>query len=330
MKNSSLAFYVHWPFCEIKCPYCDFNSYKRKIVDQTYWVDGYLQSIKFWSSKLKNKKINSVFFGGGTPSLLNPKIVGNLLDKIDCAWGISSTCEITIEANPNSVCETKIKELKKIGFNRVSIGIQALNDKDLRNLGRDHNKDQALKAIATVDKWFVNYNLDFIYGRQFQSISNWEDELSQIIALGSNHLSLYQLTIEENTNFFKLHKKGLLKGLPSQELASDMFEITNKLCRNGGYKKYETSNFAKKGFKCTHNLSYWNYQDYVGIGPGAHGRITLSGKKHSTMEEKNPDIWLKRKKVPGNISPKISLLKRKDVFEEKLIMNLRIFNKIPF
>ncbi len=329
MSSSSLALYIHWPFCKIKCPYCDFNSYKRENINQSHWVEGYLRSIDFWYSKLGKKKIGSVFFGGGTPSLLRPDFVSKLLERIDSAWGIDSGCEITIEANPNSICSSKFKEFRTVGLNRVSVGVQALNNQDLKNLGRDHDREQAFEAIDIVKKWFDNYNLDFIYGRQFQSTSDWEDELSQIISLGSSHLSLYQLTIEENTNFYKLYRKDLLKGIPGQEIASEMFDITYQLCKESSFKQYETSNFAKKGFKCKHNLSYWNYNDYIGIGPGAHGRVTLSGKKHSTEEDRNPDIWLRKKESLKSVSPKISLINKRVFFEEKLIMNLRVSKEIP-
>ena len=285
--------------------------------------------MELWSSRLDERKITSIFFGGGTPSLLDPTHLELILKKIDALWGINSNCEITIEANPNSVSCKKFKGLYDIGINRVSVGVQALNNIDLKNLGRDHNKNQAIKAIEIVKKWFKNYNLDFIYGRQFQSTNQWEDELTQIIFLESPHLSLYQLTIEENTTFHKLYNNDLLKGLPTNEMASEMFDVTKRLCEKGGYKQYETSNFAKKNFKCKHNLSYWKYDDYIGLGPGAHGRVKILGKKYATEEEKNPDIWFKKTVSFKSETPKLSLLNDKIAFEEKLIMNLRIFEEIP-
>ena len=282
-----------------------------------------------WSSRLGERKITSIFFGGGTPSLLDPTHLELLLKKIDGLWGINSDCEITIEANPNSVSSKKFKGLHDIGINRVSVGVQALNNIDLKNLGRDHNKNQAIKAIEIVKKWFKNYNLDFIYGRQFQSTNQWEDELTQIIFLESPHLSLYQLTIEENTTFHKLYNNDLLKGLPTNEMASEMFDVTTQVCEKGGYKQYETSNFAKKNFQCQHNLSYWKYDDYIGLGPGAHGRVKILGRKYATEEEKNPDIWFKKTVSFKSETPKLSLLNDRIAFEEKLIMNLRIFEEIP-
>ena len=329
VSKPSLALYIHWPFCKIKCPYCDFNSYRKENVNQSHWIKAYLKGLELWSSRLGERKITSIFFGGGTPSLLDPTHLELLLKKIDDLWGINSDCEITIEANPNSVSSEKFKELHDIGINRVSVGVQALNNIDLKNLGRDHNKNQAIKAIEIVKKWFKNYNLDFIYGRQFQSTSQWEDELTQIIFLESPHLSLYQLTIEENTTFHKLYNNDLLKGLPTNEMASEMFDVTRQLCEKGGYKQYETSNFAKKNFKCKHNLSYWKYDDYIGLGPGAHGRVEILGKKYATEEEKNPDIWFKKTVSFKSETPKLSLLNDRIAFEEKLIMNLRIFEEIP-
>ena len=329
MEGSSLALYIHWPFCKIKCPYCDFNSYKRESTNQSHWLKAYLRALELWSSRLAKREIKSIFFGGGTPSLLDPDFVGMVLQKIDSLWSINGNCEITIEANPNSVSESKFKLFREIGINRVSVGVQALNNKDLSNLGRDHNKNQAIEAIEVINTWFKNYNLDFIYGRQHQSTSEWRDELLQILSLEAPHLSLYQLTIEENTNFHKLFKRDLLKGLPTQKIVSDMFDITRQLCKDGGYKQYETSNFARKGFKCKHNISYWKYNDYIGVGPGAHGRVTMSGKRYATEEEKNPDIWFEKTVSLNSSTPKITPIENRVVLEEKLIMNLRISENIP-
>ena len=329
MPRASLSIYIHWPFCKIKCPYCDFNSYKRESVDQTQWMEAYLRALELWFSRLDQRIVGSIFFGGGTPSLLDPKSVELSLQKINKLWGINNDCEISIEANPNSVSELKFKRFKEIGINRVSVGMQSLNNRDLKLLGRDHNKDQALKAVEIVRKWFKNFNLDFIYGRQYQNTTMWEDELSQIMSLEAPHLSLYQLTIEENTSFYKLFKRELLKGLPTTKIAAEMYDITKRVCEDGAYKQYETSSFARKGFRCKHNLSYWDYNDYIGVGPGAHGRIKISGKIYATEEEKNPDIWLKKTVASTSSTPKIIPLDNRVVFEEKLIMNLRISKKIP-
>ena len=330
MEGSSLAIYIHWPFCKIKCPYCDFNSYKRESTYQSHWLKAYLRALELWSSRLAKREIKSIFFGGGTPSLLDPDFVAMVLQKIDSLWSINGNCEITIEANPNSISESKFKLFRDIGINRVSVGVQALNNKDLSNLGRDHNKKKAIEAIEVISTWFKNYNLDFIYGRQYQSTSEWRNELSKILSLEAPHLSLYQLTIEENTNFHKLFKRNLLKGLPTQKIVSDMFDITKQLCKVGGYKQYEISNFARKGFECKHNISYWKYNDYIGVGPGAHGRVTMSGKRYATEEERNPDIWFEKTVSLNSSTPKITPIANRVVLEEKLIMNLRISENIPF
>ena len=329
MEGSALALYIHWPFCKIKCPYCDFNSYKRESTSQSHWLKAYLKALEFWSSRLDKREINSIFFGGGTPSLLEPNFVAMVLQKTYSLWSINSDCEITIEANPNSVSASKFKLFRDIGINRVSVGVQALNNEDLGSLGRDHNKNQAIEAIEIISNCFKNYNLDFIYGRQNQSTSEWRDELSQIISLKAPHLSLYQLTIEENTYFHKLFKKDLLKGLPTLKTVSDMFDITKKLCKDGGYRQYETSNYAKRGYKCKHNLSYWKYSDYIGIGPGAHGRVNISGERYAIEEERNPDSWFKKTVSLKSSTPKITPIEKRVEFEEKLIMNLRIAQNIP-
>ena len=329
MEESSLALYLHWPFCKIKCPYCDFNSYKRESTYQSHWLKAYLRALELWSSRLDKREIKSIFFGGGTPSLLDPNFVAMVLQKIDSLWSINGNCEITIEANPNSISESKFKLFRDIGINRVSVGVQALNNLDLSNLGRDHNKKKAIEAIEVISTWFKNYNLDFIYGRQYQSTSEWRDELSQILSLEAPHLSLYQLTIEKNTNFHKLFKRNLLKGLPNQKIVSDMLDITSQLCKDGGYKQYEISNFARKGFECKHNISYWKYNDYIGVGPGAHGRVTISGKRYATEEERNPDIWFEKTVSLNSNTPKITPIENRIVLEEKLIMNLRISENIP-
>ncbi|MDC3067993.1 radical SAM family heme chaperone HemW [Paracoccaceae bacterium] len=329
MNANCFGIYLHWPFCKIKCPYCDFNSYKRTATEDEDWLNGYLNSIDFWAIKIGKRNVNSIFFGGGTPSLLNPRTIEKILNRIDFHWGIDNSCEISLEANPNCIQIKNTKILKKVGVNRMSVGVQALNDYDLKILGRDHNKTQALKAVKIVSKNFDNFNLDFIYGRQFQKVSNWEQELLEIIKLNSPHLSFYQLNIEENSCLFKLLEKDLLRGLPDDNLASKMFDVTNKICADNAYKRYESSSFSKRNFKCKHNLTYWKYLDYIGIGPGAHGRVTLEGKKFRTEEEKNPDLWLSTKSKKQNNSPKIEVISERVLMEEKLIMNLKIYKKIP-
>ena len=329
MINKFISIYIHWPFCKIKCPYCDFNSYKRTSINQEEWLKGYLKSIDGWADLFNEKIIvKSLFFGGGTPSLIKPDIVGKILDRIWLYWEKADDCEITIEANPNSISKNRLMFLKKFDVNRISVGIQALKDKDLKLLGRDHNLNQALKAIEIVQNIFSNFNLDFIYGRQHQSKADWQKELSKILTIGSPHLSLYQLTIEEKTLFYKLQGLGRLDGMPSENLNSDLFLLTRQLCNENNYINYETSNYTRNGYFCKHNLSYWKYKDYLGIGPGAHGRITIDDQKYASLEISNPDNWLKKHLKEKVSLPSLSRLSQKTQFEEKLIMNLRISEEI--
>ena len=330
MHCNSFSLYVHWPFCTIKCPYCDFNSYKKTNIDSDEWLKGYLKSIDAWASLYsQNKNIKSIFFGGGTPSIMNSEIVMKILERVWRYWSPTENCEISIEANPNSVCKNKLRYLKEFGVNRVSVGIQAFNDKDLKQLGRDHTCLDSLKAIETVQNIFSNFNLDFIYGRQFQSINEWEQELSEILAIGAPHLSLYQLTLEEKTSFYKLWEKGHLKGMPDEKLSSELYFLTGNLCSKNNYINYETSNYSKENYFCQHNLSYWKYEDFLGIGPGAHGRLTINKKIHASIEIYNPDKWLQSYLYKERPLPNLSPLSEKTVFEEKLIMNMRISKNIP-
>ncbi len=330
MQSKSFSVYVHWPFCTIKCPYCDFNSYKKTNIDGEEWLKGYLQSIDSWASLYgQNYNISSIFFGGGTPSIMDTEIVIKILERLWEHWNASESCEISIEANPNSVCKNKLSSLKKFGVNRVSVGIQALNDKDLKLLGRDHTSFESFKAIETVQNIFSNFNLDFIYGRQFQSIKEWEKELSEILAIGAPHLSLYQLTLEEKTSFYKLWERGHLKGMPNEDLSSELYFLTGNLCSKSNYINYETSNYSRENYFCQHNLSYWKYDDFLGIGPGAHGRITINNQKHSSIEISNPDKWLASYIYEKKHLPTLNPLSEKTVFEERLIMNMRISKNIP-
>ncbi len=330
MKSNSFSLYVHWPFCTVKCPYCDFNSYKKTSINTEEWLKGYLKSIETWASLYnEKKKISSIFFGGGTPSIMDPEMVIKILEGIWSFWTPTEGCEISIEANPNSVYRNKLKSLKNFGVNRISVGVQALNDKDLKQLGRDHTLLDSLRAIETIQNIFSNFNLDFIYGRQFQSMSEWEQELSEILAIGAPHLSLYQLTIEEKTNFYKLWKRGHLKGMPDENLSSELYFLTGNLCNKKKYINYETSNYSKKNYFCQHNLSYWKYEDFLGIGPGAHGRLTINNQKHSSIEISNPERWLETYLYKKRPIPKLRPLSEKTVFEEKLIMNMRISEKLP-
>ena len=321
---NNISIYLHWPFCESKCPYCDFNSHVREKVVQDEWLQGYLKNIRLWVSIFPNPKIKTVYFGGGTPSLMEPNIVSDLLEGLDKYYSIANNIEISLEANPGSVEIKKFRDYASAGINRISIGVQSFVDKDLRLLGRRHSAKEALSAVEIGTNIFENLSFDLIYGRQFQSLLDWEQELQFAISLRSQHLSLYQLTVENNTAFGKLFDKGKLKGLPSDELSRKLFMTTNDICYSHGYKPYEISNFALDKQECKHNVNYWKCGNFLGIGPGAHGRYQLNQKRFSYESIKNPETWLNKsfnEDLAINVKKRMSDL---DHFEEFVIMGLRL------
>ena len=266
----SLGIYIHWPYCRSKCPYCDFYKEIRKDVPQEEIVDGYLEDLEFYRQYTGGRQVSSIFFGGGTPSLMEPRQVGRLIDYINSVWGLTSEAEISLEANPNSHYPQMFADLHRAGINRLSLGVQALNDDDLRFLGRTHNLKQAYAAVDEVLKNFDNHSIDLIYARPNQSLSSWEKELKQAAAMGLKHISLYQLTIEDGTVFSRKGIKPL-----DDEAAAEMYLATENLLQSFNYQKYEVSNYALPGFESRHNLLYWTGQDYIGVGPSAHGRLTV-------------------------------------------------------
>ena len=321
---NNISIYLHWPFCESKCPYCDFNSHVRDKVVQEDWLQGYLKNIRLWVSIFQNPKIKTIYFGGGTPSLMEPNIVSDLLEGLYKYYSISNNIEISLEANPSSVEIKKFRDYASAGINRISIGVQSFVDKDLRLLGRRHNSKEALSAVEIGTNIFENLSFDLIYGRQFQSLLDWERELQFAISLRSQHLSLYQLTVENNTAFGKLFDKGKLKGLPCDELSRKLFMTTNDICYSHGYKPYEISNFALDKQECKHNVNYWKCGNFLGIGPGAHGRYQFNQKRFSYENIKNPETWLNKsfnEDLAINIKKRMSDL---DHFEEFVIMGLRL------
>ena len=266
----SLGIYIHWPYCRSKCPYCDFYKEIRKDVPQEEIVDGYLEDLEFYRQYTGGRQVSSIFFGGGTPSLMEPRQVGRLIDYINSFWGLTPEAEISLEANPNSHYPQMFADLHRAGINRLSLGVQALNDDDLRFLGRTHNLKQAYAAVDEVLKNFDNHSIDLIYARPNQSLSSWEKELKQAAAMGLKHISLYQLTIEDGTVFSRKGIKPL-----DDEAAAEMYLATENLLQSFNYQKYEVSNYALPGFESRHNLLYWTGQDYIGVGPSAHGRLTV-------------------------------------------------------
>ncbi|WP_062205711.1 radical SAM family heme chaperone HemW [Aureimonas sp. AU12] len=286
--------YVHWPFCAAKCPYCDFNSHVRhQPVDQARYVAAFRRELASQAQRSSGQTVTSIFLGGGTPSLMEPATVAAILEAIASLWTVADGAEITLEANPSSVEAERFRGYRAAGVNRVSLGVQALNDPDLKRLGRLHDTTQALGAIRLAREIFPRLSFDLIYARPGQDVAAWEREIVQAIELAADHLSLYQLTIEEGTPFYALHRAGKLI-VPDGELSADLYETTQQITRAHGLPAYEISNHAAPGAESRHNLTYWRYGLYAGVGPGAHGRLLgPDGARHAIANEKHPETWLK-------------------------------------
>ncbi|MBJ7440839.1 MAG: coproporphyrinogen III oxidase [Sphingopyxis sp.] len=279
-----LALYVHWPFCVSKCPYCDFNSHVRDSVDQAVWQGALLADLRHEAALLPDRRVGSIFFGGGTPSLMPPATVAAVIAGTAAEWGLADDCEITLEANPNSVEVANFADLAAAGVNRVSIGVQSFDSQVLEFLGRAHSEDEARRAIATAQEHFARVSFDLIYARPGQTMAAWESELAGALAFGTDHLSLYQLTIEPGTRFATLAAKGDLT-IPDGDAAADLFDATQAMTRTAGLPRYEVSNHARVGQESRHNLAYWRYADYAGVGPGAHGRrLGQATERHKKPE----------------------------------------------
>ncbi len=320
--------YVHWPFCASKCPYCDFNSHVAETIDHDAWRTAYKKEIAHYAEMTKGRTVTSVFFGGGTPSLMEPVTAALVIDEIQRHWRISNDCEITLEANPTSVEIEKFKAFRQAGINRVSIGVQSLKARDLDFLGRKHDAGQAKRAIESAASVFDRYSFDLIYARPEQTVSDWEAELREALTLCRDHLSLYQLTIEKGTPFYMQHERGDFK-IPNEEIAGDLYEVTQDILESEGMRAYEVSNHARDGKESTHNLTYWRYTDYVGIGPGAHGRVTVEGKKQATRGHRAPDIWLDKVAEQNHGGHAFEMLSPRDRFVECLMMGLRLEEGVP-
>lgn len=318
-----IALYIHWPFCKSKCPYCDFNSHVTDGVDEARWQAAYLKELEYFTRRLGPVKISSIFFGGGTPSLMPPGLVKALIEAAKPEAG----AEITLEMNPTSIEAEKLKAFKEAGVNRVSIGVQAMNAKDLKFLGREHSAEEAIAAIKTAASIFDNYSFDLIYARPGQSVDAWEKELKEALNLAGPHLSLYQLTIEKGTPFYAAHARGEFT-LPDEDVAAEMYAVTEEVLLEAGYEAYEVSNYAKPGFECRHNLIYWRYGEYIGIGPGAHGRLVLGGKRTATMAIHAPEAWLKSVEEKDHGTQSETPLSYDEVREESVMMGLRLVEGI--
>ncbi|MEO9822376.1 MAG: radical SAM family heme chaperone HemW [Paracoccaceae bacterium] len=318
-QQGGFGLYVHWPFCEAKCPYCDFNSHVSRDIDQNIWRIAYLEELRKSANETPHRVLQSIFFGGGTPSLMNPDLIADIIAESRKLWPTANDLEVTLEANPSSVEAGRFAGYRDAGVNRVSLGVQALNDGDLQRLGRLHDVATARDALHIAQNTFDRVSFDLIYGRQNQTLEDWRSELSQAVGFGTDHMSLYQLTIEQGTAFGDRYNAGRLRGLPSDDLSADMYDLTQDICETNGLPAYEVSNHARDGAQSRHNLIYWRYGDYVGIGPGAHGRVTIDGTKHATEHVRMPASWLAgpRETVRTALDPN-------SCGEEMLLMGLRL------
>ncbi len=320
---NDLSIYIHWPFCLSKCPYCDFNSHVASAVNHNQWLKPYETEIEYFKDIIQNKYIKSIFFGGGTPSLMNPIVVAGIINKISNLAIIDNKTEITLETNPTSFETEKFKAFKSAGINRVSIGVQSLKEDDLKKLGRTHDPLQAIKTIEAANAIFPRVSFDLIYARSDQKLKDWQEELTQAMQLVNCHISLYQLTIEKGTPFYKLFKDGNLI-LPHSDAAAEMYEWTNHYLESQKYLRYEISNYAKKGQECLHNLTYWNYNSYLGIGPGAHSRIIEPATVSAIMMWHKPEKWLDSVNAKNVGIQTNTKLTHQEIIEETLMMGLRL------
>jgi putative oxygen-independent coproporphyrinogen III oxidase len=318
-----LGVYIHWPFCKSKCPYCDFNSHVREGIDQTRWRSALLAELEHAAREAPDRRVETIFFGGGTPSLMEPDTVSALIARTRQLWDTAGDVEITLEANPTSVEASRFAALAQAGVNRVSLGVQALDPAALEFLGREHSTDEAIAAIETARRHFARYSFDLIYARPGQTAEAWRAELDQALALAGEHLSLYQLTIERGTRFYAEHARGGFV-LPGEEEAARMFEDTQARLETAGLPAYEISNHAAAGGACRHNLIYWRYQDYVGVGPGAHGRFADGETKRATRRASGPENWLAEVEAQGHGTVEVSAVTGQDRVEEALMMGLRL------
>ncbi|MDA9789492.1 radical SAM family heme chaperone HemW [Amylibacter sp.] len=323
-QNAGFGVYVHWPFCAAKCPYCDFNSHVRTAVDQKAWADALVSEIQVTASRIPNRTVDTIFFGGGTPSLMLPETVDTILQAIASNWTLSVDAEITLEANPTSVEATRFKGFADAGVNRISMGIQALNNADLKALGRMHTVEEARQAFDIARKIFENVSFDLIYARQNQTLADWRSELTEALDMAVDHLSLYQLTIEQGTRFGDLHARNRLRGLPTDDVSADMYDVTQEICDAKGLNAYEISNHARKGAECQHNRIYWQYGDYAGIGPGAHGRLTIDGQRIATDTPLLPENWLATVQKNGSATRDAERIAPADQAAEYVMMSLRL------
>jgi oxygen-independent coproporphyrinogen-3 oxidase len=323
-KRQAFGVYVHWPFCLSKCPYCDFNSHVRQVaIDEERFARGFAREIETTAARIPGREVTSIFLGGGTPSLMRPETVGAILEAIGKHWRVAADVEVSLEANPTSVEAMRFAGYRAAGVNRVSLGVQALDDASLKMLGRLHSAREALDAVAIARRAFDRYSFDLIYARPDQTPAMWTTELEHAISEAAEHLSLYQLTIEEGTPFFGLHAAGKLK-TPDEPVARALYDVTQEICARHGLPAYEISNHARPGAECRHTLVYWRGEEYAGIGPGAHGRLDINGTRHATATDRRPEAWLMRVEANGHgvvTDERLNSVERADEF---LLMGLRL------
>lgn len=322
-NQQPVSLYIHWPFCKVKCPYCDFNSHVSPAIDMQVWQEAYAKQLHYWLPYLKGRHLRSIFFGGGTPSLMSESIVAAIIEFCHQHMVMNEHTEITLEANPTSVEAHKFKAYKNAGVNRLSLGIQSLNKEDLTFLGRTHSVNEALDAIEMARTTFDRYSFDLIYARPNQDWNEWKKELTEALTYAGNHLSLYQLTIEKGTPFFNAHRLHQFE-LPDDETAATLYQNTNALLAEHCLIDYEISNYAKPDEECQHNLQYWEYGEYLGIGPGAHSRIVVDGRRYALIMHHLPDKWLEQIHQADKGVQSKTLLTAEDMMAEKITMGLRL------
>lgn len=324
-----LAVYIHWPFCLSKCPYCDFNSHVRDSVDERRWQAALLAELEHMAAKEPGRRLRSVFFGGGTPSLMPPETAATLIERVRTLWPLENDIEITLEANPTSVESARLAAFRQAGVNRVSLGVQSFDDKELQFLGRGHSSLEAKRAIALAAEHFERFSFDLIYARPNQTPESWSAELDEALSLAGSHLSLYQLTIEENTAFHHAYAKGKFT-LPDDETSEALYRLTEERLAQKGLYAYEVSNYAAPGQESRHNLAYWQGLDYLGIGPGAHGRITQSGQRFATQTLKSPERWLESVERAGHGIEVWNATSPEEEAQERIMMGLRLTDGIDY
>lgn len=328
MTDTTLSLYIHWPFCLSKCPYCDFNSHVRESIDQGRWRDALLRELDAVAEETVGRTVPSIFLGGGTPSLMDSATVAAIIDRAARRWSLAAGVEITLEANPTSVETEKLAEYRAAGVNRVSLGVQALDDGALQFLGRGHDAAEAAAAVEQAQTLFDRVSFDMIYGRPGQSVEAWRSELRRALGLAGEHLSLYQLTIEPGTGFYRRAGGGETMTVP-EDRGAELYEATQAELAAAGLPAYEISNHARPGAECRHNLAYWRYRDYAGIGPGAHGRLTLDGVKWATQRIRSPERWLEAVETLGDGEEERLRLTAEERLTELVMMGLRLSEGIP-